>query len=274
MAVPYGLAESSVPLTRIEPGPWKWEPWILGCRLLGDHGEGFLSALWCAASDAAEMMWGVGGGEMSSVHSPFILKALQYMTAHPRLSGFTWQCSYKSVGWLGNGLRVMSEVWQNWGWRIQDSLEHVFGVWCWLLTGAAYFSVMGPLFSPPFSQHLLTSGLLPGEGRIRSCRVFGGLAITQWPVLLLLHSVSQSKSQGQLSGGEGKADPLKGRVHRDTGEGRAKGSIVAGFIRNNQLSILARTTLPFKSRTKLKYPLQPVSPVRNVKTNADWDENK
>ena len=73
----------------------------------------------------------------------------------------------------------MSEVWQNWGWRIQDSLEHVFGVLVLAVDWGSLFLSHGTSFSPPFSQHLLMSGLLPGEGRIRNCRVFGGLAVTQ-----------------------------------------------------------------------------------------------
>ena len=34
-------------------------------------------------------IWGVGEGEMSGVHSPFILVTQRYTTAHPRLSGLT-----------------------------------------------------------------------------------------------------------------------------------------------------------------------------------------
>lgn len=58
-----------------------------------------------------------------------------------------------------------------------DSLEHVFGVLVLAVDWSHFCHVTS--FCPPFSHHLLMSGLLPGEGRIRSCQACGGLEITQ-----------------------------------------------------------------------------------------------
>lgn len=197
------------------------------------------------SSDAAENDLGLGGGWNISVHSPFILVTQRYRTAHPRLSGLTWQCFILVSLWVDRVTRllhVMSELWQNWGWRIQmDSLEHVFGVLVLAVDWSHFCHVTS--FCPPFSHHLLMSGLLPGEGRIRSCQACGGLEITQWQCCRLLHSVSQSKVPGPALRRGGKANPPPaGKNPQGHWGGTSEvGGIVAGFIGNNHLSTLART---------------------------------
>ena len=165
LTVPLWLAESSVPWPGIEPGPREWEPRIPSCRLRGDPwGRGFLKHLMSCSSDAAENDLGVGGGWNVSVHSPFILVTQRYRTAHPRLSGLTWQCFILVSPWVDRvtrPLHVMSEL----GLEDPDgqSWARVWGpgAGCWL---GQIISVMWPLSV----RHSLIICSCPGSYLVRA----------------------------------------------------------------------------------------------------------
>ena len=149
---------------------------------------------------------------------------------------------------------MMSEVWQNWGWRIQDSLEHVSGVLVVAVGWGGSFPGHVTSFSPSFSHHSLIS--------MSSCVVrakseaAGPLEVRKSPSDLccfLLHSVGQSKSQGRPSGrGRSRLHLRVGRVCRDTAKGQAEQeALLQASLGVTQQSIPARTACALILRAQI-----------------------
>lgn len=93
----------------------------------------------------------------------------------------------------------------------------------------------------------------------------------------LLHSVGQSKSQGQHSGSRGKqTPPSDGKSLQGHCEGTSRaGGVVAGFFGNNPPVHPCQNNLCLNSQgTNLKYPLLPVSAVGIEKSRQKLTEMK
>lgn len=186
--------------------------------------------------------------------------------------------SYKSLGWLGNqaspcDVRSVAEL------GLEDPGQSWACVWglsagCWL----------GQLISQSWDLFLSTilstfahvwafawwgqNQKLPGLWRFRNHTVTSAASCF---ILLVKASPRASCLEGRESRPTSGWEESTGTLGRD----ERSGQHFCRFHQEQPPFHPSQNNLCLKSWcTKLKYPLQPVSPVRNVKTKADWDENK
>ena len=156
-----------------------------------------------------------------------------------------------------------------------DSLEHVFGVLVLAVDWGRSFLSCDLFLSVILSSFAHVRALtwwgqnqkLPGLWRLRDHTVTSAAARF---ILLVKASPRASCLEGRKSRPTPSWEESTGTLGRDERSGRH----CCRFHREQPPFHPSQNNLCLKSRcTKLKYPLQPVSPVRNVKTKAAWDEN-